>query len=623
MKRGLTTMKKFVCVFCILILLFLSACSSAREKKVSPTPEQSRIPSTEKKVVSILGDKDGRFTDIDTSLLPKGAIPLTKSPDNMTIFYMEQTDKAGKTADKTPVIKGLKGDTRQNVNLIGLNVSIGEKSVISEGIPFISYCKWNGNGNMVAFCGGERLTVYDIQKKKLLLEDDLLNDSVAYFAWSPDGNSIYTEHTNLINGTIYDFKNSKTLHAYETDINLYYKGAFDDNKYFATENMVVDHEKLKKSGSSFDEYRTVITDSSGNVLKSLPCGRFRDYYKNAVLQIEESGFGLQYFNNLENPQLKKITNEYVYDVKFTAGGYFLYTVKSDEVDKNIFMLCICDEKGNEKAKVPVSGPYIYLSSDGGTVYTSGPINEVIDLEYALNNTETVKIKQNEKIGEIYNASNDEEKLLQTLRGAMDIYLKFRIANIKDYDGAAKYFIDSEDTFQMGYFDITTMLNERKSHFTESNYYMMDLFISKMSQKGDRASVVVNGVCRNSDGAASGVGSALELINKDGSWYVTGFSTFPDSKKAKDLKARVDKIVKDMKDGRLFDGKFTGMDIKIGQIQFWQMSDPTLSTDVEQSNYCKVYLKVLEGGKEVVYKMILSKEKAWAPSPPVSDMLSSL
>jgi hypothetical protein len=333
------------------------------------------------------------------------------------------------------------------------------------------------------------------------LEDDLLNDSVAYVGWSPDGNSIYTEHSNLINGTIYDFINSKTLHAYETDISLYYKGTFDDNKYFATENLEVDHEKLKKSGGGIDEYRTVITDSSGNVLKSLPYGRFRDYYKNAVLQIEESGFGLQYFDNLENPQLKKITNEYVYDVKFTAGGYFIYTVKSDEVEKNIFMLCICDEKGNEKAKVPVSGHIYNLSSDGTTVYTSGPLNEVIDLEYALNNTESLKIKQNEKIAEIYNASNDEEKLLKTLRGAMDIYLKFRIANIKDYDGAAKYFMDSENTYEMGYFDVTTMLNERKSYFTESNYYMMDLFISKMSKKGDRASVVVNGICRNSDGAA--------------------------------------------------------------------------------------------------------------------------
>ncbi len=616
-------MKKIVFIICVSALMLLSACSS-QEKKASPTHGLvTKNVSTVKPSNSILNDTENRFLDIDTSTLPEGTIPLTKSSDNTTIFYMERTDKSGKTDDKTPVIKALKGNTRQNVNLIGFNIKTGKKNIISKSIPFISYCKWNRNGNLVAFCGGERLTVYDIQKNKLLLEDSLINDSVTYFGWSPDGNSIYTEHPNLINGTIYNFKDGKTLHCYETDIRLYYKGTFGDSRYFATENLIVNEVEQKKSGGSLNENRTVLTDSNGNVINSLSGGRFRDYYKNAVLQIGESGFGLIYYSDLEKPELREITKEYVYDVKFTAGGYFLYTVKSEDVEKNIFMLYICDEIGNEKARVAVSGPYISISPDGRLAYTSGPLKEVIELENVLNNEKTVTFLQNEKINEIYNESKDEEKLLKVLRGAMDTYLKFIIANIKDYDSAAKYFMNSENPSQMGYFDITAILNDRNSHFTASSYYVSDLFISKMSQKGDRASVVVNGICRNSSGGGSGVGSALELIKKDGSWYVTGLSTFPDTKKAKDLKAKVDKIVKDMKDGKLFEGKFKGMDVKVGQIQFWQMSEPTLSTDVEHSNYCKVYLKVLDGEEEVVYKMVLSKEKSWKPTLPIRDRISGL
>ncbi|KNY26013.1 hypothetical protein [Pseudobacteroides cellulosolvens] len=616
--------KKFTFILCVLALMLLSSCSSTQEKKVSPTNTLvTKNVSTVKPSVSILNDTDTRFMDIDTTTLPKIAIPLTKSPDNTTIFYMERTDKVGKTDDKTKILKALKGDTHQNINLIALNISTGKKNIISEGTPFISYCKWNTIGNMVAFCGGERLTVYDTEKNKLLLEDSLIHDRVTYFGWSPDGNSIYTEHSNLINGTIYNFKDGKTLHCYETDIRLYYKGTYGNNRYFATENLIVDEVEQKKSGGRLNESRTVLTDSTGNVLKSLSCGRFRDYYKNAVLQIGESGFGLQYYEDLEKPESREITKEYVYDVKFALGGYFLYTVKSYDVEKNIFMLCICDDKGNEKARVPVTGPYISITPDGGSAYTSGPLNEIIDLEYTLNNVEKVIHEQNEKIGRIYDAANEEVKLFKALRGAMDTYLKFRMADIKDYDAAVKYYINSENPPQMGFFDITTTFNDRKSHFIGSDCYVTDIFISKMSQKGDRASVVVNGICRNSAGAGSGVGSALEMIKKDSSWYVTGFSTFPDSKKAKDLKVKVDKIIKDMEDGKLFEGKFKGMDVRIGQIQFWQMSDPTLSTNVDHSNYCKVYLKVLEGGKEMVYKMVLSKEKSWAPSPPVSDRLSWL
>jgi hypothetical protein len=62
----------------------------------------------------------------------------------------------------------------------------------------IYLAKWNDKGTAVAFCGGERLTVYDTTKKKLLLSSKLKNDSVTYFGWSPDGDTIYTEHPNLI-----------------------------------------------------------------------------------------------------------------------------------------------------------------------------------------------------------------------------------------------------------------------------------------------------------------------------------------------------------------------------------------------------------------------------------------
>jgi hypothetical protein len=90
-----------------------------------------------------------------------------------------------------------------------------------------------------------------------------------------------------------------------------------------------------------------------------------------------------------------------------------------------------------------------------------------------------------------------------------------------------------------------------------------------------------------------------------------------------MKTRVEKIAKDANEGKLFEGKFKGKDVKIAQIQFWQMSEPTLSSNVDYANYCKVYLRVIENGKEIIYKMVLSKDRSWAPAMPESEGLSWL
>lgn len=615
--------KKLTCLVVGIALFLLPACSGQEKKTVpSGTPKVNSF-STSKPSINIPDDKSDKFQTFDTSQLPQSAVPITKAPDSKTIYYMERTDKAEKTDGKTPFIKALKGDTCQKVNLVKFSISTGKKDIIARGIPYISYAKWNKTGDMIAFCGGDRLTVYDSTKNRLLLADELKNDRVTYFGWSPDGSSIYTEHESLINGSIYDFKNGKVLHCYQTDIRLYYKGNYGDNRYFASQALDIDQEEQKKSGGMIDENRTVLTDSSGKVLKELPCGRFRDSYNNAVIQIGESGFGLQYYENMENKDFREITKEYVYDVKFTDGGYFLYTIKSDDVEKNIFMLCICDHKGNEMAQIPVSGPFVFLSPDGRTGYVSGPLEETIDFQSTLNNVDAEVDKQSRAIDRLYSSENEEEKLFKALRGAMDAYLKFHISGKKDYTAADKYYTDTKNPPQVAHFDMTRMFDERNSHFIGADFYETGIYISNMSVKSERASVVIRGSCRSSSGAASGIERALELIKKDNCWHVTGLSTFPDSQKAKDLKVKVEKIIKDMKAGSLFEGEFKGADIEIGQIQFWQMSDPTLSSDIDHSNYCKVYLKVLKDGRETMYKMVLSKEKSWAPARPAAEGLSWL
>jgi hypothetical protein len=181
------------------------------------------------------------------------------------------------------------------------------------------------------------------------------------------------------------------------------------------------------------------------------------------------------------------------------------------------------------------------------------LEETVDFQYTLNNVGTEIERRSAAIDSFYSSHGEEEKMLKTLRGAMDAYLKFSIIGEKDYEAINKYYIDTKTPPQMAHFDMTRMFDERKNFNNSTGYYITDIYISKMSVKSDRASVVINASCRNSSGSALGVGMALELIKMDGLWYVTGLSTFPDSKKAKDLKVKVEKIIRDMKAGSLFEG----------------------------------------------------------------------
>ncbi|MGE5614808.1 MAG: hypothetical protein ACM3XR_10425 [Bacillota bacterium] len=67
----------------------------------------------------------------------------------------------------------------------------------------------------------------------------------------------------------------------------------------------------------------------------------------------------------------------------------------------------------------------------------------------------------------------------------------------------------------------------------------------------------------------------ELVKREGRWYVTGFSTWPDSKERDDVykacKQYIDETIKAGKAGDVFTTDFSRIDA--GEIEFWAMSDP--------------------------------------------------
>lgn len=545
-------------------------------------------------------------------------IPLTVPKDGKTIFAMELvsdglTDIARWRLSSNNEGLIIKGKSERKVNLYKVDLDKKVAKGISPHIDFISSVKWNNEGNQVAFLSGRKLIVYDLDEERLLFED-IERDGVTYFNWSYDGKKIYTEGMNLVNSSIYYIDSEKLVEAYETKENLYYKGKLDENYYFAT-LQEIDESKLKYGGAP--EYRTIIVDKEGNMIKELVGGRFRDAYKRSILQAGLSAFGLYYYPDIERMEdVKILTEEYVYDAKFVEDGKIAYIVEDKEnIEGNGFLLHIVDKEGNEINKYDISSSKIFVTPEGGTGILSADYYH--DMNFNNHKMSDIKLQKNNPEELIDTSEKELREVFKTIRGAMDIYLKLQINTEADYKALEKYFINIPELEQAAALDMELMFKDTKEDKARSSIsYSITLSLDKIyiDDSQNKAWARVKASVHNSEGSGMGQGLPLELIKKDDRWYVMGISTFPNSKKAKEVRKLAAKYIEDIKKGTLYDGKLKGKDIEIVQIQFWTMSEPHLSDNIDYANYSKVYIKVKENEKQTIYKMILNNKdyRDWKP-----------
>ncbi|MBZ4686397.1 MAG: hypothetical protein JG764_30 [Clostridiales bacterium] len=596
-------MKKGLFIVLILFLLVVAGCNqqvikdnqiyvvekesneSNGEKLNDQLNTEGRIPFQEYEGYDALEDDES------------GRVLLTLSPDGKSMYFMEPLQEKKK-------IQIIKGDPKEEVRLFKVNTKTREQKTIIEGIPFVSLVKWNKEGSIVAFCGGGRLTIYDTQKNKLILEDRLKDDPVLYFSWSPrDENKLYTEQPNLANGSIYYIDSQKKVEAYETKERIYFKGKLDTDYYYGTKWYVVSERQNKSEGKS-DGINTVIVDKQANVVKVLAEGSFRDSYKKSLVQVGEGGFGLYYIADINTPEkIKTLTKEYVFDVKFVDDGKIAYIVENEDIEKNSFWLYIVDKRGKELEKLEVSGSSIALLPNGKKGYIGGPRWEKIDFE---KNQIEANLVNNTRV---FEEEPEKEEIFKTIRGAMDTIYKYELVGERDFSAAKKYFIDTNSPAQWAYFDVITKFNETSFRKNSNKIYRLTIELKsyKLHEKGERASVKIRVGAENFSGGSLTMDYALELIKLEENWYVTGLSTFPYSQLREELQQRVEKYLQDAQNGQIFQGILKDKVVEIGQIQFWRSSMPHLSPDVESANFCKVYLIVKTDGKEEIYKMVLDKK----------------
>lgn len=486
-----------------------------------------------------------------------GDILLTTAPDGQSYYVMQV---AGPAADDVII-----GEAPVLVTITQILKENGQRQIIAQAVPFVQKTAWNQNGDIVAFGGGGHLTVYDRGKERLILEEELEDTVVTDFFWSPvDNNKMYIEQPDTAGG-LYYVDPQKRVELYETKEKIYYKATLENDYYYATQ--------WRSSETDTDgALYTVLADGDRKVIKIIGQGSYKDSYKKSVLLGGEDRFGLYYAADIN--QVSKglmLTEEYVYDAKFIAGGRVAYVVRRPSAGSNVFELRICDEQGALLQTLEISGSSFYLSANGRLGYVSGPQTELIDME-------TLQVL------EIHPPLLPvaDESLMTTLRGAVSVYAATLMGQQAAEDDIMRFFTDSDKVGGMAQTEMQA--REPESLQEKAIFYQaeLDREHSLISTDGDNATchITLNGM--DQYGTAISEQLAWDVIKRGGQWQVVGLSTFAREQERSDVLREID---------RFGQSEASGLPVALGnihwrQVQYWQKDKSGLAGWLSDAAWAK-------------------------------------
>ncbi|MFT9494246.1 hypothetical protein [Anaerosolibacter sp.] len=580
---------KRIGILCFVVCLVLLGCVQQREKNEAPqealASEAETLENKEVKGIKSLEQ------------LPNGYIPLSIHPENMDMIYCMKYVDEGKKGNI------IIGDYYRKVAVLEVNTKAGTEIELVPEMDFVTLVKWSPDQQYLGFVGGNQMWLYHQETGAVENMNKVINTpSILQFGWSPDSKRIYTEHENLPNDGVYDLTTKEGLAAYEiTDRKPYFKGVYTENLYIGT-------------AETADAYGnrtpiTVLLDGEGNLERMIGEGRYRDHFEEQLVQVGKEHFGLTYFPDMENGKL--LIDVYIYQTAFTPQGELIFTTKGDIGGVPTYKLHIYNG-GKVVAVADVSGPHFAIWPDGSYLTIGGYDNEKIDLKDAS--------KINGKIEGIAPLIDGWERvdiagvLVSGADAYVDLYYNKPAAEEEIRKRLSQYYINTDEPVkQRALDDLFEALKQKDEGMRRNQKYHMTGEVGEIKIDGNHASATAGFSLRDDGGSGWGFGCSYELVRREGRWYITGFSIFPDSKE----RVQVEKVALDFmkkvmegkkhnffseKDQEIYEG-LKGESLSLGQIQFWQMSMPHLASSVEYANRAKVYLE----GEIQSYTLILSKE----------------
>ncbi len=526
--------------------------------------------------------------------------PLSVSPDYSIVLAFKNTgSQAADDFNRRTVV----GNMVQEINLYAVSTEKGESRNLGKFLSLKDF-RWDETGMSVAFIDGvSNIFIYSSvtgQVQRLVTAEKW--NSYNTLSWSKDSRRL------IINSRMeFDIASREFISIAVDSYTPFIKSKFSENSYIV---------QMKNN-----EYNDMIAfyDFSSKSFTSIANGMYVDSDNLNVLYTRDYMSGLSIVN-LKTLESKSIENGSIYcSYIMKSTGDVLYTTINNDLDSPYrYLLVKANPETMTKATIKLSTPTFYMSpAEDKLFFVSSYSNNEIEV-----GIKDLSIQQNETVSDdpdMYGIKTTLLKMFQLDYKFNDTYEKYEAKAkeiyINTYDPISQEALENK-LVDFKRFNMPIPTHQREDHIPPAIYF------DKLEVKVTKASVNLALYYINS----------VELIKKSDGWYITGFSTHPDSKEIDDITAIVKKHLNDIKyknrdeamkfwiakednDYRAGQRKIVEdlmreadrLTFEIGEIEFWSLSDPHRAESSERSTYAKVKI-IIHGDKNPTkYKLVLSRQ----------------
>ncbi len=596
-------MKRFILIF-LLIAFSFSACSIKENKLVvieKPNKNASKSESIEKWQFELSSQKN--IIEKNSELLKKVDeiyLPIIVAPDYNTVFAIKNLIDSKYDEKNSKVIIG---NMIQLIELYVIKPSAGFKKSLGK-FPAIKNYRFDEEGRQLAFIDGEdNVYIYNLEN------DQLQNVLTKYkyrnfnsISWSKDGKRLMFDSR-----MVFDIASKEFVSIAVDSYTPFIKRNYNDDTYIV---------EMKNN-----KYDTIVAlyNFEDKSYTQIADGMYMDSDNLNILYTLDSSQGLRIVN-LKTFESKEIENGPVYcaNILKSTGDIIYTTINPHFEDDDRYLLVTINHENMEKKVQRVCTPTYYLNPAEEKVYFISNYGEN-EITYDLKN---FSIKGNIQKKDDEDLSNIKSIILKMFQ------LDYNFTGTyEEYEQEAKK-IYTNTNYPLPQEALNNKLTDYKRFNTplpgnqKESYIPPTLILDSVAMKSNYASINIGRFFVNS----------IELVKIGNNWFITGFSTHPESNEVKEIKemvqSHINAIIRGDEKTALShwvekeNDEFSKnnrktvqslinikdkIKIEIGEIELWSMSDPHRAESPASASEARVKITVNQDDNISKYKIVLSRK----------------
>lgn len=530
--------------------------------------------------------------------IDENIIPITISPDhNIVIGYSNVKDET--TDIKNSMV--IAGNMVQYMDLFACNIASNTNKYLGKFMSIKSY-QFDHEGKQLAFIDAENnIYIYNLENEKLEKVIEKYNyREFSTICWSRDSKRLM-----LDNRMIFDIASREFISIAADSYTPFIKVGFSNNT-FITEMKNNKYDNIIALYNFDNKSYTQIAD-----------GYYKDSDNTNVIYTVDLLQGLKIVN-LKTLESKTIEEGPVYCANILKStGEIIYTTLNKDSDDDRYLLVKVNPETMAKQVFPLCTPSYYLSpAEDALNFISNYSENSIMVD--LNSFKVIKtIKKND--------NEDLKQIKSTILKMFFLDYGFS-GSYEEYEYQAKKIYTNTD-YPVPQEALNNKLTDFKRYNTplpgyqKEDYIPPSISFDSIIIKGNKASINIGRFFINS----------IELVKIDDKWFITGFSTHPESKEVTQIREivrnHIDAILsgntaealkywKGMEESEYVENNRNVVEnlinnrdkilIEIGETELWSISDPHRAESPESATEARTKIIVKDGKNINKYKIVLSR-----------------